>query len=453
MPQSVDLPFTQGMDFGMGVNLVEGGIAGKAVEVGPITAPTGASGLTVSYNMQLISTVEDLYDSIGVSVSAGGRYGLFSAHGKVQYAKEVKFNSQSTFLLARCFVEKAFEQCEDATLKPEAGDLLKRDKEGFQERFGDGFVRGMLKGGEFHVVIALASISRSQQEEVAASLQAKYGGLFTEVDVDVQMDDKTKQEMSRTELNVTTFQRGGTGPETSFTKDVEDVMARLKAFPAIVEANPVSYGVQVASYTTLDLPEGPSPIAIEAQSDRLSEYAQVQVRLQSLRNDVEFMQLHRDFYKEPPALDRLNAWQEAFGSQLDKVTAQAVSCSRDPVGGCPAFSLQMPEDFARPERTPGIAGLWEMVIFGQGESQWTLTPLEDNKFQATEEGLGNAKGTAVLTGHKVQLDWTATNPGDTTTGRFLWELDESFSSADATVQFFSVHTDLGILPGRFTKIA
>src|SRR5437764_18498 len=118
MPQSVDLPFTQGMDFGMGVNLVEGGIAGKAVDVGPITAPTGASGLTVSYNLQLISTVEDLYDSIGVSVSAGGRYGLFSAQGKVQYAKEVKFNSQSTFLLARCFVEKAFEQCEDATLKP-----------------------------------------------------------------------------------------------------------------------------------------------------------------------------------------------------------------------------------------------------------------------------------------------------------------------------------------------
>ena len=52
----------------------------------------------------------------------------------------------------------------------------------------------------------------------------------------------------------------------------------------------------------------------------------------------------------------------------------------------------------------------------------------------------------------VQLDWAATNPGDQTTGRFLWDLDASLTSADATVQFFSVHTDLGILPGRFTKI-
>ena len=452
MPQSVDLPFTQGMDFGMGVNLADGGIAGKAVDIGAMS-PAGAPGQTVSYNMQLISTVEDLYDSIGVSVAAGGRYGLFSAQGKVQYAKEVKFNSQSTFLLARCFVEKAFQQFEEATLKPEASKLLKNgDDKGFQERFGDGFVRGMLQGGEFHVVISMSSISRTQQEELAVSLQAKYGGLFAEADLDVKLENKTREQVSRTELNVTTFQRGGIGPETSLTKDVEGVMARLQAFPAIVEANPVSYGVQVASYRTLDLPEGPGPVAIEAQSDRLSEYARDQVRIQSLRNDVEFMQLHRNFYKEPPPLDRLNAWQEHFGIQLDLVTAQAVTCSRDPAGGCQAFSLQMPEDFSIPERTPVIAGLWKMVIFGQGESQWTLSPLEDNKFEAAEEGLGNARGTAVLSGRKVQLDWAATNPGDQTTGRFLWDLDESLTSADATVQFFSVHTDLGILHGRFTKI-
>ncbi len=453
MPQSVDLPFAQGMNFGMGVNLVEGGIAGKAVDIGQITAATGATGLTVSYNMQVISTVEDLYDSIGVSVAAGGRYGLFSASGKVQYAKEVRFNSQSTFLLARCFVEKAFEQCEDAVLKPEAREMLAKGKnKEFQDRFGDGFVRGMLNGGEFHVVIAMTSISRTQQEELAVSLQGKYGGLFAEAEIDVHLDDKTKEQVARTELNVSTFQRGGTGAQTSLTKDIEGVMARLQAFPSVVEANPVSYGVQVASYRTLNLPEGPSPVAIEAQSERLSEYARAQVRLQSLRNDVEFMQIHRNFYKEPPPLERLNAWQDHFGKQLDKVTAQAAQCSRDPEGGCPAFNLEMPTDFTRPERTPGIAGLWEMVIFGQGESKWTLSPLEENKYEAVEDGLGNAKGTAVLTGRQVQLDWSATNPDDPTTGRFLWELDESFSSADATVQFFSVHTHLGVLPGRFTRI-
>ena len=351
-------------------------------------------------------------------------------------------------------MENAFEQCEDATLRPDAAELLVRGKDkDFQDRFGDGFVRGMQNGGEFHAIIAITSISKSEQESLGASLQAKYGGLFASAEIDVSLDTETKSKMQRTDLTVSTLQRGGQGDETSITKDVEQVMARLQAFPRFVRDNPVPYGVQVASYRTLPLPEGPSPIDIQNQNDKLAAYARTHLQLQSLRNDVEFMQLHPDFYKDPPPFETLNSWQESFGTQLDRLEAQASLCVRDPQNGCASFNLEMPADFERPERTPGIAGVWEMVIFDQGESKWTLTPLHENQYDAVEEGLGNAKGTAVLTGRHVQLDWTATNPGDLTTGRFEWELDEGFSSASATVEFFSVHTDLGILNGRFTRIA
>jgi hypothetical protein len=454
MIQSVDLPWVQGMNFGMGVNLLEGGIAGKAIDVGPVTTTTHASGMTVSYNLQKITRLEDLYDSIGVSVEASGHYGLFNATGKLTYAKEVKFNSQSTFLLARCVVENAFEQCEDATLKPDAAELLARGKDkDFQERFGDGFVRGMQNGGEFHAIIAITSISKSEQESLGASLQAKYGGLFASAEIDVALDTETKNKMQRTDLTVSTLQRGGQGDETSVTKDVEQVMARLQAFPRFVRDNPVPYGVQVASYRTLPLPEGPSPVDIQNQNDKLAAYARTHLELQSLRNDVEFMQIHPNFYKDPPPFETLNAWQRSFGAQLDRLEERASLCVRDPQTGCSSFSLEMPADFKAPVRTPGIAGVWEMVIFDQGESKWTLTPVEENRYDAVEEGLGNAKGTAVLTGKHVELKFTATNPGDLTTGVFEWELDEGFSSASATVQFFSVHTDLGILNGRFTRIA
>ena len=81
MIQSVDLPWVQGMNFGMGVNLLEGGIAGKAVEVGTVTTTTHASGMTVSYNLQKITTLEDLYDSIGVSVEASRHYGCSARPG------------------------------------------------------------------------------------------------------------------------------------------------------------------------------------------------------------------------------------------------------------------------------------------------------------------------------------------------------------------------------------
>src|SRR5215510_14495138 len=131
------------MDYGMGVNLLSGQIAGKGVDPGEIKGEAG--GQIVTYDMMRISTMEELYSSIGISVEVSGSYGLFSADGKFKYSKEAKFNSQSTFLLARCVVQNPFTQCEDAQIRPNAGELIKQGKtDVFQLRFGDGFVRGML---------------------------------------------------------------------------------------------------------------------------------------------------------------------------------------------------------------------------------------------------------------------------------------------------------------------
>src|SRR5262245_15375463 len=103
MDQSVNIPWAPGMDYGMGVNLLNGQIAGKGVDPGEIKG--GAGGQIVTYDMMLINTMEELYSSIGISVEVSGSYGLFSADGKFKYSKEAKFNSQSTFLLARCVVQ------------------------------------------------------------------------------------------------------------------------------------------------------------------------------------------------------------------------------------------------------------------------------------------------------------------------------------------------------------
>ena len=234
MFQSINMPFADGMNFGMGVNLLNGQIAGKGVDPGAIISIEKAKGQEVSFNLVQIDSLEELYSSIGISVEASGHYGLFSAEGKFGYSNEVKFNSQSTFLLARCTVQNAFIQCEDALIKPDAGKLIEQGKLApFQQRFGDGFVRGMQTGGEFHAVIAITSIDREEQTSIAASLRGKYGGLFASVQVDTSLDSKTKSKIAKAELRVSTFQKGGQGDDLSFTDDIEAVMARLKAFPKI----------------------------------------------------------------------------------------------------------------------------------------------------------------------------------------------------------------------------
>lgn len=376
--QSTNVPYANGMNYGMGVNLLNGAIPGKAIDAGEISGPTQAGGQTVTYNLALVKSFEDLYNSLGISVEASGHYGLFSASGKFSYAKESNFNSQATFLLARCVVQNAFTQAENAQVKPEAAELLRQgDVNKFKERYGDGFVRGMQTGGEFFAVISITSSTQEEQESLAASLQAKYGGFFTSVDVSAKLDDNTKSKISRSELKVSTFQRGGTGDELSLTSDIESVMARLKAFPSHVEKNPVPYEVQVASYNTLALPDGPNPIDIQAQKDALMDYARIQVKLLSIRNDVEFVQLHPEFYLNPPPNSILNEWNDFITTQLNQLTRHASRCADSPVGGCQLFTLKLPDGFSMPERklttVPNISGSWKrsdglVITFDQNDT-------------------------------------------------------------------------------------
>ena len=376
--QSTNIPYTNGMNYGIGVNLLNGAIPGKAVDPGIITGPTAAGGQTVIYNLTIVKSFEDLYSSLGISVEASGHYGLFSASGKFSYAKESNFNSQATFLLVRCVVQNAFTQAEEAQIKPEAADLIRQGKaDKFQERFGDSFVRGMQTGGEFFAVISITSSTQEGQESLASSLQAKYGGFFTAIEGSANLDENTKAKVSRSELKVSTFQRGGTGDEQSLTSDIEAVMARLKAFPAQAQKNPVPYEVQVASYNTLSLPEGPNPIDIQAQKEALVDYARIQVKLLSIRNDIEFVQIHPEFYVDPPTSSMLTAWNEFITNQLNQLTRQASKCANNPVGGCDLFVLKLPDGYFMPERKlttcPNMAGAWKrsdglVINFAQNDT-------------------------------------------------------------------------------------
>ena len=73
-----------------------------------------------------------------------------------------------------------------------------------------------------------------------------------------------------------------------------------------------------------------------------------------------------------------------------------------------------------------LAGTWTQNSEGLGSSVWTIA---DNG-EATESGLGNAKGRASLSGRTLRIDWTI--PGYNNSGYYQWTLgDDCRGSGEA----------------------
>ena len=53
-----------------------------------------------------------------------------------------------------------------------------------------------------------------------------------------------------------------------------------------------------------------------------------------------------------------------------------------------------------------LSGLWQQETGQSGSSQWLLTRRGDGSYDAVEQGLGSATGTAALRGRMLRIEWT-----------------------------------------------
>jgi hypothetical protein len=82
-----------------------------------------------------------------------------------------------------------------------------------------------------------------------------------------------------------------------------------------------------------------------------------------------------------------------------------------------------------------LAGTFANHVQGPttGDSQWTFTPRGDGTYDATESGLGSARGTAYLTGTHLHMDFTYASGA----GYYDLDLSADFTSGTGS----STHTD------------
>ena len=239
-------------ELGMGFNSDTGQVVGTALD---FDAPTPQGAQEASSSASIVTTQEAVMESLNMSFEAEGRYALSSASLKAEFSRNTKYNSVSTFVVARMVVQNQIARGRNFRVKREAEELLETNQaDMFARAFGDSFVRGLLSGGEFYAVMRITSFDTSVQQSLGVTLQAEINGGVAAGEFKGQFNKVNQNSKTRSEFNVVFYRRGGSGAEQiGTTLSVDDIKERLRELPTAVATNPFPYEVELATYDTIPL--------------------------------------------------------------------------------------------------------------------------------------------------------------------------------------------------------
>jgi hypothetical protein len=440
-----------GMAFGTGVDL-GGQIFGDGVVR---TQPeVVGGGQTTDIFLTLVDSQEDQDKALNLSTDVSAAFGLFGGSAKFDLSQKMHFHQFSITLIIRATVVNAFTQMRDVQLTESAKALIQNgDMKRFRERFGDFFVRGLRTGGEFCAILQIIGRDQDDQDNVRAALQA--GGILGGVAASTNDSFSTvvKKATLHRETRLRHVQIGG--EQTASINPEEMVAHALKFATGVREGQSEAFTALVVPYETLDLPQGANFIDIMAAKETLELLMRRRRDALTRLTAFDFVLSHPEQFVIPSGTN-INAIIGRFENAVAKLTSAASRCVNAPLESQASLQsisdLDIPLDELPPRHAapPSLAGVWQQAGSGHGSSKWTFTLRQGNQYDAVEEGLGAARGTAVVEGLKVTLAFQASV--DETTGRYTFQVNSDFTSGDGTIEFFTVHTDLGILHNHWTKL-
>ncbi|MGO4776546.1 PASTA domain-containing protein, partial [Lysobacter sp. 2RAB21] len=181
-----------------------------------------------------------------------------------------------------------------------------------------------LTGGEFYVIVEIVHSEVQVQKSLAASLQAEYNAFFSSAEISFSLSTDTKSKASQSQLRVIQYQASGVGVEVSIVTDVAGVMDRLKDFPRIAQAHPISVQVELAPYASI-----PGLQSNELAKFELREYlddcARKRTTYKQVIDELDFLLAgqNRAYFESPPDDEEARQWRTAYTEAWGKVMAHA----------------------------------------------------------------------------------------------------------------------------------
>ena len=232
LQMSVDnqmIDYRQGMDVGLGFNLLTGTHGRDSAVVGRVTAVEGGHGQHTDTKCQTTTEVTKLHEFLGINVEAEGSYLGFSASAKVDYAEECDFSNFSTYVVIQVRVLNPFESIREPKFSDEAWELLTvGNTDAFRRRFGDCFISGRQLGGEYYAIYQFTSTSEAKKASLSAQVNAAWTSGLASAELHASIQHEQTSEHERVETHIYTY-RDGTVREADIA--LGDILETARSVP------------------------------------------------------------------------------------------------------------------------------------------------------------------------------------------------------------------------------
>lgn len=287
------LPYRELLDFGVGINRLNGKICGFPFHDADVTAVEGGAGSRVSAEFNQVNSYVSLATSLGIDAAASARLGMFGADASFQFAESLSINSYSMYVYLRVTVNLAFKQTRRLQYVPEALALLKAGRTAdMRAAYGDWFVRGVSTGGQFMSIIEIKTKDEESRREISGSLQGSYG-------IAASIESHAKS----------TYQQAVIGHETHAIYDIvggpselprepEDVFDAAQTWISAITAPQsqlaVPYRVGYVGLDTVPSEFSPTWIELEMAEEFLTDIASERLQTRRRRNDLQYILLNQN---------------------------------------------------------------------------------------------------------------------------------------------------------------
>jgi hypothetical protein len=341
------------MKVGFGYDLVKGSPLTFPAVAGSISSIKEAGGQRVESHLVRITDIDTLHQALGVNVDAGGSYFGGSADAKVDFAKECNVSRVSTHVMTGVTVRDAFENFDAPILGPDANELLANNNPvRFHERFGDVFIDGLLKGGEYFAIFEINSVDESVREKIGVHVEASFNDLAAAAHLETDIANESQSTSSHVEVRVHVMQNGAID-HTDQT--LQEILQKAHDFPPTVAGDlAVPFAVSLADYNTLRLPNDQfNFLDIQNQRDVLTEHARKRFAFLELLNTISYIRQHADDF-EGADLNKLAQQFAAVTDAINTMEREASACLQN-ANACnfTAFDVSA---FPLPPQKPSVSG-------------------------------------------------------------------------------------------------